>query len=357
VLAGAAAVAAFFSATPFVIPEVVERLGVGLGAAGMVSTVQVGAFAIVSASAGRLLVPGARLFRVGMVGFVFANLVSATAGSFEALLVYRAAAGAAAGLVTWVAWSDAAASPRRLANVAAAGPLAAVFASLVFGWLSDLGGDRAIFLLLAAAGLPALTLPTRLSVVASRPVGSASPSRSNRMLLASLALVTMAGSSLFVYAGVIGTRQVGLSATVVGVVYSLNAAAGLVGTRLAPTSGHGAPWLISIALCVLAVGVVHRPAVFLIAMIWWGFGFWMAVPPVFRMLAERSATPHERVGDAQALMAVGRAVGPLVGGLLIGDGEAGRLGVGASLGILAAGLMVAAVGVRRRRAGAATSPI
>ena len=46
----------------------------------------------------------------------------------------------------------------------------------------------------------------------------------------------------------------------------------------------------------------------------WGFSFWMAVPASFLLLAERSRYPDERAGDAQAVLAAGRVVGPLIGG-------------------------------------------
>jgi len=58
------------------------------------------------------------------------------------------------------------------------------------------------------------------------------------------------------------------------------------------------------------------------------------------VLASRSRYPEERVGDAQALMAAGRAAGPLMGGLLIDTAGATVLGiVGSSL------MLIAAIGV------------
>jgi len=69
-------------------------------------------------------------------------------------------------------------------------------------------------------------------------------------------------------------------------------------------------------LMAVLVGSVHTPVAFWIALPLWGFSFWMGVPGAFSLLAERSRYPNERAGDAQAVMAAGRVVGPLVGGAL-----------------------------------------
>ena len=68
-------------------------------------------------------------------------------------------------------------------------------------------------------------------------------------------------------------------------------------------------------------------------MVTWGFGFWMAVPAAFSVLAEHSNYPAERAGDAQAYMAMGRVVGPMLGGLLY---DAGLLALGIVGGLLMA---------------------
>jgi DHA1 family inner membrane transport protein len=66
----------------------------------------------------------------------------------------------------------------------------------------------------------------------------------------------------------------------------------------------------------------------------------MATPAVFRVLATRSQYPEERAGDAQAVMAAGRAAGPFLGGVLI-DGPGSTV-----LGLVGSALMlIAAAGV------------
>ena len=67
----------------------------------------------------------------------------------------------------------------------------------------------------------------------------------------------------------------------------------------------------------------------------------MAVPGSYTLLAERSRFPTERAGDAQAAMAFGRALGPLVA-VLVAGGEYAMLGwVGGGLLVVAGALLVA----------------
>ena len=79
------------------------------------------------------------------------------------------------------------------------------------------------------------------------------------------------------------------------------------------------------ALSALTLGLVGSPLVFFSVMVLWGFAFWMAIPAVFTLLAEKSLTPSERIGDAQAMMALGRVFGPILGGLALGAGQFNRL--------------------------------
>ena len=89
----------------------------------------------------------------------------------------------------------------------------------------------------------------------------------------------------------------------------------------------------------MTIGVVHVPVAFWTAMIVWGFAFWMGVPGAFALLAERSRFPDERAGDAQAVMALGRVVGPLIGGVLY-EISPTMLGLGAGGVIIAAAALL-----------------
>lgn len=77
---------------------------------------------------------------------------------------------------------------------------------------------------------------------------------------------------------------------------------------------------------------------FAVSLTIWGFAFWMAIPSAFLVLAERSANPGDRAGDAQAIMAGGRVIGPLVGGVVL-DGAGST-----ALGVVGGGMMLAAAG-------------
>ncbi len=85
-----------------------------------------------------------------------------------------------------------------------------------------------------------------------------------------------------------------------------------------------------------------QTAVLWVVLCVWGVAFWMAVPGSYTLLAERSRFPTERAGDAQAAMAFGRALGPLVAGALVAGGEYATLGwVGGGLLLVAGALLVA----------------
>ena len=351
VLAAALAVASMFSASPFVIPSVADRLDVALGLAGLMSTCQVGAFAIVSLVAGRSVSPGRATVVTAALIAALANLGSAVAPSFIWLLGTRLVAGGAAGALTWVAWADAMQQPAAMRSVAVIGPLTTFVMSPVFGWLVAERGDQAVFMVLALLSLPAILLPVRV-LGTGRATRQRSGSRSNRVLLAALFLLTMAGSSLFIYAAAAAAELLGLSLSAAAWAYSLNAAASMVATHLNARSGTGGLWLSLTGLSAAALVLVPSTPVFYVAMALWGFGFWMGVPETFRALAARSLTPEERIGDAQSGMALGRALGPFLGGLLVGDGAFRSLGVAAAAGLLTASGTIA--GVERHRSRSAS---
>jgi hypothetical protein len=54
------------------------------------------------------------------------------------------------------------------------------------------------------------------------------------------------------------------------------------------------------------------------------------------------------VGDAQSIMALGRAAGPAIGAALVGSGEFGGLVVFAGTGLLSSAVLVGSVEVYRR---------
>lgn len=348
VMAGAAVVASVFAATPFLIPDVASRLSIEIGSTGLISAAQVGSFALASFLAGRLFKPRRRLHYGSLVVVAAGSLVSAVAPTFSILLIARVVSGLGLGTLTWIAWADATRFPRGMGDVAAVGPLAAALGSPVLAWLTDRGGYPWVFTALAIAALAALLLPVDFGDL-PRIGRKVSNSRSNRLLLISLFTLSVGGSSVFIFTAAAAMSLDGLSPIAASWALSINAIAGVIATRQAAKRARAGVWLIGTALSALAVGTVGSTWVFFIAMAMWGFAFWMAIPAIFRLLAERSHHRAERVGDAQAAMAMGRVFGPVLGALTLGVGHFGRLSViGAGVMVVAA-IAVAGVELARDR--------
>jgi DHA1 family inner membrane transport protein len=325
-MAGAAVVAANFAATPFLLPDVADRLAIDIGATGLLSTAQVGSFAAATFLAGRLFKPRGYLHYWALGILAVASFGSSLATNLPWLLVTRVVAGLGMGTLTWIAWADATRFARGLGDVAAIAPLTAAIVSPIFGWVIGTGGYPLLYAVLAAVAAAGLVL--RIDVGDMPKVGkTVSPSQSNRVLLFSLGILTLGGSSVFVFSAATAESVQGLSALQVSWALSVNAITGVVATRVKARPGTVRYWIAATAAAALAVGLLGSPTVFYLALAIWGFAFWMAVPAVLKMLAEWSLAPNERMGDAQAAMAVGRMFGPVVGGLAIGSGHFGRLSV------------------------------
>jgi predicted MFS family arabinose efflux permease len=345
---GAASVSFMFAATPFLIPEVAGRFGVGLGTAGLISSTQVFGFAGSVFLAGRRLSPSRRLLVSAALCAVALDAGSALVSSFPALLTLRLGAGIAAGLLTWLAWADAMKSLHSMRDIAAVGPLTVVAGAPLLGWIGSAGGDRAIYLVLAVSMILPALVPVRFDTQPMRGRRSMSPSRSNVVLLGALGLLTFSGSALFVFLGAFADREVGLTAVALSLGFSVNALAGLIGARLRWRPRNAWPWLVLVAASATSIVVLPGPAVFYLGMFGWGLAFWISVPRVLGRVAEWSLAPEERVGDAQSVMALGRAGGPAIGAVLVGPGHFEGLAVFAGGGLLGAAGVVAAVERYRR---------
>ncbi|MDR9450205.1 MAG: hypothetical protein RI637_03205 [Acidimicrobiia bacterium] len=345
ILIAAAAVQVLFGATPFLIPEVADRYGVTEGLAAGISVAQVGAFAVANLALPRWLAPTGQVMRWAAVALVVANAASALPDQFWLLVSIRALAGFAGGALTWVVWADAMRNPRSLAGVSSAGPVTALISAPMLSAVAGFG-DRAVYLALAVVALPAVFIRTDTGTKEKGP-GSVSGSRSNRVLLLALLVLTFFGSSVFVFVAVAAREALGLSPFAVSFSYSLNAAAGLLGARLASRHRRPGWWLLSAGPAVYLAGAGGQVWLVFIGMAWWGFAFWMGLPGVMQMLAARSLAPDERAGDAQALMAFGRAAGPVLGGGLVDAGAFATLAVVAGVGTAVVGGMV--IGVQEGR--------
>ncbi len=345
ILAAAAAVQVLFASTPFLIPEVAGHYTVSEGFAAGISVAQVGAFALSNLVLPRRLAPTGRVLRRSALVLVVANLASALAGQFWLLVALRVVAGFAAGALTWVAWADAMRNPRSLAGVASAGPVTALMSAPLLSLVAGLG-DRAVFVALAVVALPAAVIKVDTGGI-EKQARSVSRSRSNRVLLLALLLLTFFGSSVFVFVAVAAREALGLTPFQASFSYSLNAAAGLLGARLASRHRRPGWWLLSVGPAVYLAGAGSQVWMVFLGMAWWGFAFWMGVPGVLQMLAARSLRPDERAGDAQALMAFGRAAGPVLGGGLADAGAFTTLAAVAGVGCSVVGATV--IGVQEGR--------
>ncbi len=342
-------VAAVFAATPFLLPDVAERLSVDLGTTGLMSTAQVGSFAVASFLAGRLFRPRRRLHYGSLALVGLATLASAIAPNFAFLLGTRVIAGLGLGTLTWIAWADATRFARGIGEVAAIAPLTATLGSPPLGWLTQHGGYPWVFTALSILALAATLLPVDFGEL-PRVGRSVSSSHSNRVLLAALLALSLGGSSVFVFTGAAAQQIHGLSPLALSWALSINALTGVAATRSNAKLGRAGLWMMGTAVAAIVVGTVSSATLFFLAMALWGYAFWMGIPAVFALLAARSNTPSERVGDAQAAMAVGRVFGPVMGGIALGMGQFALLSwVGA--GVMATSALVVGVVERYRLKG------
>ncbi len=331
-----------FAATPFLIPTLAERYEVTEGFAAAISVAQVGAFAAVTLLLPRLFAPTPALFRLVGVLFLAGNLVSAAVSDFSVLLATRAVAGGAAGALTWITWADAMRTPRSLAAISSVGPLTALAAAPILAAVAQLG-DRAVYVALALVTIPATVLTVEDTKVARERRKGVSGSRSNRVLLFAMFMLTLFGTSLFVFEAVAARDLLGLSPLGASLGFSLNAAGGLLGARMAPRHRRPGRWVASTGPAVFLTVAGGHPAFYYLGMAWWGFSFWMGVPGVMQMLADRSNEPGERAGDAQGYMAIGRTIGPAFGGAFADAAAFVPLAAVAGIGVAASGGIVMAV--------------
>lgn len=347
-MGGAALVAATFSATPLLLPEVASDLSLDIGATGLLSAAQVGSFAVASFLAGRLFRPRRRYHYGALLIVAVGSVGSALSPNFAMLIATRVLAGLGMGAITWIAWADATRFSRGLGDVAAVAPLTATVATPILGWLTEVGGYPLVFGVLAGLALLVSLLPVDFGDL-PRVGRHVSSSRSNVVLLVALLVLSVGGSSVFIFTGAAALDVQGMTPLTVSWALSLNALVGVMATRINTRRGTAWIWLLVTASAALSVGVIPSVPVFFIALAFWGFAFWMAVPAILRLITERSLHASERMGDAQAAMATGRVFGPILGGLALGAGQFTRLSVAGASVISIAALVVGGVEWHRGR--------
>ena len=343
-IAATAAVTMMFAATPFLIPAIANRYGVSEGAVGAISIAQVGAFAVANFVLPRLFRPSGKVLRYAAMVLLALNMLSIVPSWYPLLVMMRLVAGFAAGAMTWLTWTNAMKRKRSMSAVAATGPMVALVAAPLMAVAAS-HGDQVVYAILAVVTIPSAIFFAPVTG-RKRAKGVISGSRSNRVLLLALGALTFFGSALFINQAIVARDIHGLSPLATSIAFSLNAAGGLLGARL--STKHKFPgWFMASIGPAAVITVVGSTPLFYLGMAWWGFAFWMAVPGVLQMLIDRSLDPSERAGDAQGLMAVGRSIGPALGGFFVDSGLLTGLAVLSGIGITTSGLTV--VGVKQGR--------
>lgn len=331
-----------FVATPFLLSGIADERNISLGTVGWVSTTQLAGFVIASWVGGKFLKPVRSVFITGAVIGALANLASAIAPNLLVLSGTRFLSGISLGLAAWFGWQAAFGDAEKTGDVAVIGPLVGtVTAPGVSILIETIGVDWLFVVLAAVAASPLIFAHAVPTVDSLRPHRTRhSATRAARLILVALGLVTLGGSSVFVYAAAIGKNLNGLSPFYVSMLFSANALVGIPAAKWHGRRGPAGLWFVGTALMAILMASVRNDAVYSFGLVAWGFIFFMAIPSAFELLASRSAFPSERAGDAQAVMALGRVFGPLLGGALIASGSSVTLGFCAAGIIASAALML-----------------
>ena len=317
-LAASAVSTAVFVATPISLASIADRFGVGAGTAGIFSAAQLGMFVVASWAAGRFMVPSARGFRLALVALAAANFASVVTDVFALFVVVRGLSGLSLGVLTWLAWSQVFGDEDRQGDIAVVGPLAGVVVSPLFGVLLQVGDDRWVFGVLGAAALVPLAFAPDFAGQTSHPRAPRTAAVPQAIvLIAALTLLTLGGSAVFVFGGVILIEEVGITPGVLSLIFAANALASVPSSRWRGRRPGAGIWLVVTAVCAVLLPLITEAWMAWPVLTVWGFSFWAGVPGIYTLLAERSAHPAERAGDAQAAMAAGRAVGPLLGAAVV----------------------------------------
>lgn len=349
---------AVLSVAPFLLPALAGEYDIGLGLASMATAAQLAGFVVGSWGAGRFLVPRGRVLGVALLVALVANGASTLLPPFGVLVALRVVSGLALGLITWYSWSQVFGDDHRMSEIAVIGPLVGITTAPVAAELIDRFGPEGIFAALTVTALVPLAFSRRsgrlepqiLAARAPRAGGSRhAPTPDATRILICLGLMTLGGSSVFTYGAVIATDRTSLSLSAISLAYSANALASIPSARWTGPRGVAGMWVAACGGAAVAMGTVPSGVIFFVAIAFWGFAFWMGVPGAYSILADRSRYPEERAGDAQAVMAAGRVIGPLAGGVLLDATGTVVLGIvgGSLLGLAGVGLVL----VERREVG------
>jgi MFS family permease len=333
------------SAAPFLIPAIATEYRIGLGVTALVTTGQLAGFVAGSWGAGRFLEPRRRVFVGALVTVLVTNALSAALPAYGLLVALRVCSGLGLGIVVWFGWVLVFGDSQRTAEVAVVGPVVGVFSAPVLALCVDRLGPAGMFGLLSLLALVPLAFnrTTALQVRTPRRRERTRPVPAAAAILLALGTFTMGGAAVFSFSAFLATERIGLSPLTISAAYSLNALAGIIPAKWGIRGTSPALWLAGTTVSAIAVATVVNSVVFFLALVFWGFSYWAAVPPTYTLLAERSRYPQQRAGDAQAVMAAGRVLGPLAAGVLLDNAAPWVLALLAAVLMGSAALTVAVV--------------
>ncbi|HTK01386.1 MAG TPA: MFS transporter [Bordetella sp.] len=320
-----------------ILPQISQAFGVGVGAAGQMTTVYAITYALLAPTIAALAasVSRKRLLLSGLAVFVVSNLATAVAPTFGIALMTRALAGLGAAMFSPTATGGGSmlVPPERrgyalsiiIAGLTAAtalgSPIGAVIGGLgdwrwTMGFVSALGAGSfiGVWLLLPEMPLPpAVTLRKRLAPLADKRVG----------LTLATTLLAMSGLfTVYTYFSVVFAEAVGGSAVVLGVLLVTWGAAGtfsnLVAGRLIDTVGSRKV-LVSM-LTVLVIDIALLPwtgsnvwtAAVAIA-VWGGCGWGLLVPQQHRLVTMAPSIAPVLLGLNTAATYIGVSAAGLIG--------------------------------------------
>lgn len=333
-LAATAVASVIFTATPFLLPAVADFYGVSLGLASLISSTQLAGFVLASWFGPRRLRPSNQLLLLTLGGVAAAQAVSILAPAFWVLLVLRGLSGFGLGLIAWMGWQEVFGDSGRMGDLAVIGPIMGVAGAPLAAYMASSGGVNAVFLTLAVVAIVPLPLVMKQDIMKApdlRIAARSKPQPAARVILVCLGMIMASGSAVFVFGFAIGTDRVGLDPFIVSLAFSANAALGVIPARYRGPRPFAGAWMLVTASAAILMTTLTVGVVFWLAVAVWGLAFWAGIPGIFTILSDHSLHPAERAGDAQSVMAAGRAVGPLFGALLLEAGSFVVLGVSAAL--------------------------
>ncbi|MFP5321554.1 MAG: MFS transporter [Acidimicrobiia bacterium] len=343
---------AVLSVAPFLLPALADEYGIGLGLASFATSAQLLGFVAGSFGAGRYLLPRGRILFLALLASFVAHALSALLPPFAVLVALRVASGVALGVITWFSWSLVFGDERRMSEIAVVGPVVGITTAPIAAALVERWGAPGIFTALAVTAAVPAAFTRHSGHLRSEMLAPRTPRTKKTRHLATpdatrilvvLGLMTLGGSSVFTYGTVIAQDQTSLSLSAISFAYSANAVAAIPSARWTGRRGIGGLWIASCGVCAVVMGAVPLGIAFIAAITFWGFAFWMGVPAAYSLLAARSRFPEERAGDAQAVMAAGRVLGPLAGGALLDAATPTVLGLVGGTVTVAAGLGLASI--------------